>query len=250
MKNNEQSICINSSHPMHECRDNINSGASASQSSNVMFLDSLFENNSAASEYNMSGLNTFRVFNFRRAAGLTIAYFFRSESNYALVRNCTFRNNLVNVNEANEEDAKHRPSLYIPRGHGGALLIYFQSTVKHRVEIKNCTFVENVARFTGGAISVQFFRGFSNRSEAHSSSSNNTVVISGTVFRNNSCEGAGGAISVNTFEAANYNKVNITGNVFEENVAEREGGACSFVIEVSCNCIQIWGEATDGCVQN
>ena len=214
------------------CRDNINSGAVVYQSSNVVFMDSLFEDNSAASEYNVSDPNVVQTFDFRRAAGLTISYIHGSKSNYALVRNCTFRNNLVNVSEANEEDVKHRPSLYIPRGHGGALLIYFQSTVKHRVEIENCTFAENLARFTGGAMSVQFFRG-SNMSDPESPSSrDNTVVINDTVFQNNWCEGAGGAISVNTFEASNYNEVAVTNSVFEGNVAKREGGACSFIIEV------------------
>ena len=171
---------------------------------------------------------------FRRGAGLTLSYTLESEYGYyARIENCTFRYNRANVSEANDDDIKHRPSLYVPRGHGGAVLLSFQNTSQSIVEIKNCTFVSNSALFTGGAISIHFFRG-TNTTELQSSSNNNTVTIDSSVFQENKCSGVGGALSINTFEAANSNQVVITRSRFERNSAKLEGGAYSFIIEVSC----------------
>lgn len=185
----------------------------------------------ASSKY-LSNSGLVMPLQFRRGAGLTLSYTLGSDYGYALIENCTFRHNHADVNESNDDDIRQRPSLYVPRGHGGALLVSFQNTSQYIVQIVNCTFINNSAHFTGGAISIHFFRG-TNASELQSSSTNNTVTINDTVFQENMCSGVGGAVSINTFEAANSNQVTITRSRFERNSAELEGGAYSFIIEVS-----------------
>lgn len=170
-----------------------------------------------------------------RGAGLTLLYAPGTVLGSALVENCTFTNNRADVNIANYDDIEQRPSLYIPRGNGGGLLMSFQNTSQYRVEIRNCSFIGNSARFTGGAISIQFFRGTnsSDSSEVQTSSRNNTIIIDGCVFKDNVCSRVGGAISINTLEAANFNEVTVSRSVFERNTAGLGGGAYSFSIEVS-----------------
>lgn len=108
----------------------------------------------------------------------------------------------------------------------------FQNTTGHRVVVENCSFIRNSAKFTGGAISVLFYRGSATTGVVQSSSRNNTVRIDKTLFQDNVCSGNGGAISANAFEAANSSKVIVTNSIFQRNRASDKGGAFSFIIEV------------------
>jgi predicted outer membrane repeat protein len=170
---------------------------------------------------------------FRRAGGLTIFYYNDTSFGNALVQNCTFECNSAGLNESNKEDASGRPSLYVPRGHGGGLLLAFQNSVGYKVNVKNCTFSNNSARFTGGGISVQFYQGVSSTPTGQLGSHNNSVVIEDSVFLNNKCVEKGGGLSVNTFETANENVVVVNESRFEGNYAGTIGGAISSIIEVS-----------------
>ncbi len=212
-------------------RGNFNSGAYISQSNNTLIQNSTFEGNSAFSRYVEESKLTI---NFITSGGLTL-FFVNGSNSYSEINSCTFRDNHAGVNVTNREDAEGRPQLYIPRGHGGGLLISFQTTIGHRVVIRNCTFTGNSAELTGGAVSIQFYRGSADSdvtSTNSPSSVNNTVEIEGTTFEENFSSGEGGAVCVNTFEAANYNTVLIKGSVFHNNSAEMSGGALSFNIQV------------------
>lgn len=201
----------------------------------ILLQNSVFKNNTASSRYNESSNLNVSSRSFRISGALTLFFIDGSESDYILIRNCTFANNSASANDENIADTEHRPKLYIPRGHGGALLLSFQNTITHTVEIRNCSFTGNSAQFSGGAISVQFYRGSSNTNHVTSSSRNNTVVIDSVVFEENRCLGEGGGISVNSYEAANYNTVIVKGSLFRNNRARTEGGAYRFIIEVSAS---------------
>lgn len=202
----------------------------------IVILNSEFRDNRVHSLYNETSDLTLR---FRNGAGLTIFFADGDSFVQALVQNCTFENNSASLNKINADDAKQRPRLYIPRGHGGGLLLSFQNTSMHNVIVRNCTFSNNFANFTGGAISVQFYRGASNTEEIVPSSRDNAVVINDVLFLNNSCSENGGALSINSFEAANQNRVTVNGSVFRGNNASQNGGALSSIIEV-----RNWGNIT------
>lgn len=128
--------------------------------------------------------------------------------------------------------------MYIPRGHGGGLHISLPATIRHEIVIKDCRFIRNLAQLAGGAISVQFYLGSSSIPENYTplidnttTSNNNTIQISSTIFEEN-LSSEGGAICVNTFEAANHNRVIINESVFMGNNATRIGGALNFNIQV------------------
>ena len=199
------------------------------ESEGLSILNSTFKNNFVSSSYIRTPDLT--LSSMRQGAGLTISYINHEGSGYALIQGCRFENNRASVNDGDLDDVLERPKLYVPRGHGGGLLLSFQNTVRHRVDVSNCSFSNNFAKFAGGAISVQFYRGSVNATSP--SSSRNTVVINGVVFLDNTCAGAGGAVSVNAYEAANHNRVNVSRSLFHGNSAETEGGGCSFIIEVT-----------------
>lgn len=201
------------------------------RSENITVLHSVFRDNTASSVYNEYSDLTILL---RKAGGLIITYVNATDGSHALVQNCTFINNTATLNETNLEDAKQRPRLYVPRGHGGGFLLSFQNTIDHKVELRDCLFRGNSAHFTGGAASVQFYRGASNTAVVESSSHDNVLVIVNTTFIDNNCSEDGGAVSVNAFEGANKNKVILNGSTFSGNRAGRNGGALSNIIEVSC----------------
>ena len=188
----------------------------------------MFENNLASSFYHeMTDL----TFNFTAGGGLTL-FFVNGSNSHTVISNCTFKDNHAGINDSNRLDAEQRPPLYVPRGHGGGILVSFQTTVGHKVVVRDCKFAGNSAELTGGAISVQFYRGMANTvSMSTDSSSNNTVEIDNTTFEANSAM-EGGAVCVKTFEAANYNKVILNGSVLHGNRAIMSGGAFSFNIQV------------------
>ena len=197
----------------------------------IVIENSSFINNTADSSYLF--LSSFSH-NFRVGGGLTISYenSVGHDLAHAIVRNCTFVDNRASINPVNSEDAARRPNLYVPRGHGGALHVAFQNTTGHLVFVDNCSFTNNSAELTGGAVSVLFYRGAASTGVVQASSRNNMVRIENSVFRENNCSRNGGAVSANTFEAANSSKVFVRNNLFERNGAKDEGGAFSFIIEV------------------
>lgn len=213
-------------------RKNNNSGAYITHSSNTLIQNSVFENNLAFSHYTVESDTKLKV-NYTIGGGLTLIS--TKEDKYTEISNCIFRDNQAGINESNCKDAEQRPQQYVPRGHGGGFLILFQTAVRHKVVIRDCNFSRNTANLTGGAISIQFYRGSANSDVSITSnslsSSNNTVEIENTIFEDNSSE-KGGAICINTFEAANYNEVILRRSVFHENNATISGGALSFNIQV------------------
>lgn len=205
----------------------------------IYILNSIFKDNQDYSLYKKtSDLSSA----FRRGSGLTIFYLNDTEMGQAIVQNCTFENNTASLNENNTKDALERPRLYVPRGHGGALLLAFQNASAQNVDVRGCSFRSNTAKFTGGAISIQFYRGLSDtqvvQPSSHDnvvqpSSHDNVVLIENSNFWNNTSLDKGGAISINAFETANENTVIVNGSYFDGNHAEHNGGALSSIIEVS-----------------
>ena len=184
----------------------------------------------ASQYYQFKGLRI----RYRSAGGLTLFFVNGTQFVYALVENCQFRYNSARVNETNQGDAELRPKLYVPRGFGGGLLVSFENTVGHKVTIKNCLFSNNYAEFSGGAISVQFYRGSSSNSQVvQPSSHDNVVVMEACMFLNNTCSEKGGAVAINTFETANENTVIVNGSTFNGNHANQNGGGFSNIIEVN-----------------
>ena len=142
--------------------------------------------------------------------------------NKAVVKNCKFFDNYAGSNERNINNDS-RPHFYRPRGHGGAIVVSFQSTSNHMLVISNTQIYDNTALFGGGGIILSFFR----------SAFNNTVLITNTSFMDNECTRDGGAINVNAFEMANGNSLIINNSNFERNVAkEGKGGAANINLRV------------------
>ena len=132
------------------------------------------------------------------------------------------------VNKVNREDSMLRPSSYVPRGHGGGILMFFRNSSNHRVHIVNCFFSENVAEFAGGAVAILFYRG-----PKGVGSANNMVLLEKSTFVDNSCvSGAGGAVGGTSFEAAHSNGIEVKDCNILRNNAKNGGGGFSFIIEV------------------
>ena len=138
----------------------------------------------------------------------------------AVVRNCTFINNIADVNFQNLNDS--RPHFYRPRGHGGAIVVAFEDVNNYTISIESSRIIENTAVSSGGGIFAMFFKG----------SANNEIVVRNTTFEGNRCNQDGGAISVNTFQVADNNKLIVEGCSFDGNQAQLGGGACSFNLQV------------------
>ena len=222
------------------CRDNLNTGLLMTKTGGILLQNNVFENNTASSVYNIGENSNLTLLQFRTSGGLTLFFVNSSVEDNTLIRNCTFTGNNASANEENMADIEDRPKLYIPRGHGGAAILSFQNTNTHTVEIRNCSFTGNSAQFSGGAVSIQFYRGSSNTNRVASSSTNNTVVIDSVVFEANTCLEEGGAISVNSYEAANHNTVLVKGSLFWNNSAGTEGGAYKFIIEASVHNVEYY----------
>lgn len=129
-------------------------------------------------------------------------------------------NNHAVVNVRNRNDT--RPDFYRPRGHGGAIVLVFESVADFTATIMDTRIVENTAVSSGGAVFISFY----------DSSANNKVVIRNTSFEENKCDQDGGAISVNTFEFANDNVLIVEDSVFHRNQASIGGGAVSINLQV------------------
>lgn len=195
--------------------------------------ETYFMDNIAASSYLNNMQLAVATGGFRISGGLTLSFRNISTPSYTVIRNCTFTNNSAMVHKSNLEDSLQRPSFYVPRGHGGALLVFFQNSSNHKVIIEECLFYRNTARLGGGAAAVLFYRGSYGPSHLSSSSStNNTVVMDSCIFSYNMCDGEGGAIGGHAFEAANYNRIMLNRCGVVNNFAGDGGGGFSFSIEV------------------
>ena len=221
-------------------RDNFSGALIIHRSLQLLVEDTTFFNNSGSSSYsNVPQLDISISDNgFRTAGGLTVSFKKLSSLTYALIKNCTFKNNRASINESNKEDASQRPLFYVPRGHGGGLLVAFENSSNHVVTVENCSFVGNSAQIGGGATSILFYRGSSDVSRfGVSSSRNNSVSIVGNYFCNNEVEGGGGAIQGLAFEEAIDNDIIIQNCSIINNSAGIAGGGLLIVLQVTHSCL-------------
>ena len=196
-------------------RDSLTSGFYGLSLQNMLFFNCTFQDNNSTSTYNLASLvNPYR----HVAGGLTLIW--RDESYVVQIVNCNFTSNKANINDQNINDT--RPSLYIPRGHGGAIVLFFERTYNHTVIIENTIIVNNSAKFNGGGLLIIFSR----------KSNSNKVIIRETMFEGNMCNATGGAISMNTFGMANQNHLIVEKSHFISNKAWAGGGACTINIQV------------------
>lgn len=202
-------------------RENLNSGFVSYSSYDMVFQNCTFKNNTCTIAYYEG--ETLDPGDYRYAGGLTIQWRNQPESQVtALIKNCTFINNTANVSQENMNDVKVRPSFYIPRGHGGAILVSFNRTNNHTILIEDSVIVNNTARFNGGGMFISFYN----------VSYRNEIIINRTVIEGNRCANVGGGISMNTFEIADSNLLMVEGSTFAGNVAWAGGGACTINIQV------------------
>ncbi len=201
-------------------RNNWNSGIANYNPHNASFINCTFRDNYSIQQYSESvELNPGQ---YRYAGGLNLLWNKQSIKQVnILVRNCTFINNTAGVNKNNENDT--RPNLYIPRGHGGAILAAFNGTQNHNITIEDSLIMDNEAKFNGGGMFLSFYAG----------SNNNYIQIRNTKFLNNRCNITGGGISMYTFEVANQNFLRIENTEFYRNRALAGGGACTINLQVS-----------------
>lgn len=202
-------------------RNNTNCGFTASRSEEIFFINCLFHDNNSSAFYNYT--NALDPGEFRFAGGLLISWDAtdkESSLNSAIIQNCTFINNHAVVNVRNRNDT--RPDFYRPRGHGGAIVLAFESVADFTATIVDTRVVENTAVSSGGAVFISFY----------DSSANNRVIIRNTSFEENKCDQDGGAISVNVFEFANDNVLIVEDSMFHRNQAKVGGGAFSINLQV------------------
>jgi len=91
------------------------------------------------------------------------------------------------------------------------------------LNIQNCKFYGNSAKYTGGSIYIRIFK----------SSQNNSVVISNSTFEECIANATGGAISVDIFDVAENNTVEVVDSNFYTGRAWFGGGAMSIVLQDS-----------------
>ena len=217
------------------CRNNFGGALEIAHPFNVIIEETIFLDNINAAPYNNS--LEFEVSrelgSTRYSGGLTI--FFRNllYGSHVIIRKSIFKNNKASVNEYNQEDTKQRPTFYIPRGHGGSLLVLFKNSSYNKLTIEDSMFIGNTAELRGGAISILFYRGSADVSSlGASSSNNNSVTINGCIFHNNMCQGYGGAIDGHAFEAAIANNIFIQNSTIRNNSADQGAGGISFSLQV------------------
>lgn len=200
----------------------MNSGFVAYSSYDMTFRNCIFRDNNSTLEYDEK--DTLNPGSYRYAGGLTLLWNDRPlQPVTTLIRNCTFINNTASINDRNADDSSIRPNFYIPRGHGGAILVSFNGTNYHTVLIEDSIIVNNAARFNGGGLFISFYN----------KSNDNRVIINRTLLDGNRCNNAGGGISMNTFEVANFNRLIVENSNFTSNRARVGGGACTINHQVS-----------------
>ncbi len=216
-------------HSIINFRNHTSSALSVRQVNNAVISNTIFRNNTAFSPYDYnSDLSNILV--FRQSGGLSLTYANNRTGGYILIRNCSFSNNHAGVDLSNMPDYAQRPNQYIPRGHGGGILMDIVNTSRYEIVIEDTVFSNNSAEFSGGAVSILLYRNSS--TGINTSSDYNTVLMSNVTFMDNMCNGNGGGVGVSTFEAANSNEVIVRDSRFENNQAMTAGGAFSLIIEV------------------
>ena len=186
----------------------------------ALITNCTFANNTVTRPDLLSNITTF---NFRAytAGGLAITFNGTTGASVT-VSNCTFVNNTASVNELNANDP--RPQGYAPFGRGGAMAVLITNYSDSNVlNVRNCMFYSNSARYTGGSIYIPIFK----------LSRNNSVVISNSTFWNCTANATGGAISVDVFDVAENNKVEVVDTDFYTGQAWFGGGAMSIVLQDS-----------------
>ena len=206
---------------MLACRNNRHSGIVVYQTVDMTIQNCTFEDNYSEAFYNISeSLNPGEI---RFAGGLSISWRNLVDSpGEARVIDCTFINNIASRSPLNSNDT--RPNLYIPQGHGGAIVAHFYNTTNHKLVINGTRFTRNRAKFNGGGAFFTFY---------NTSRGNQVEVVSSVFEENRSENGTGGAISMSTFYKANDNQMDIRDSQFMGNVATIGGGGCSINIQVS-----------------
>ena len=167
--------------------------------------------------------------NYRLAGGLTLSWRNRQEPITVLVKNCTFFNNSASINAKDVNDSYDRPNFYIPRGHGGAIVVSFNKTENHAVLIEDTIVINNTAQYNGGGLFVSFYK----------NSYSNRVVLRRSRVQGNRCTNVGGGISMNTFEMANFNHLIVEDSNFTDNIAQAGGGACTINHQVILSIIHV-----------
>lgn len=143
------------------------------------------------------------------SGGITI--FLSNQITNILIDNCTFEYNRASINPPNDT----RPVLLKQNGHGGAVLIRFNSTNNSTVDILNSKFQNNSAEVDGGGIYISY----SDRADS------NTFYFSNLTFDSNTVEeAAGGAVSVNSFGLTFNNQFILEDCHFNRNRGSAGGG--------------------------
>ena len=225
-------------------RENYSGGMTVDNSLEVLIENSTYQNNSGSSAY--ISAQQFRVrtnnIGFRIAGGLTLSYRGMSPASQMQVINCSFKNNTAAVNRSNYEDASNRPLFYIPRGHGGGLLLFFENSSYHSFHVENCTFEGNTAQFGGGGATIMFYRGSDVVPQlGMPSSHDNAVAFIGCEFFNNTANHGGGLVGL-AFEESTNNNVTVSNCSMRSNHGRRSGGGIATGMTVSphqlsCNVI-------------
>lgn len=129
----------------------------------------------------LGGRNTLN-FSTQNSGGIALLYDGFS-SGEAHIENCVFINCSAN---ALLPESSHLPYSYVPFGHGGGLLIFFNNPSSIIVSVSDSMFINCTAHHSGGAITVSMIN----------SPKNNLVVIRNTSFTNCHAEKTGGGLSV------------------------------------------------------
>ncbi len=211
-------MCIKHKNIFSYDRDNWSGGLILFQTNNFQIVNTEFYDNNNVRPYNNTGSLDPGDLNY--AGGLSLV-FQGNVTRSGIVKNCTFINNTANVNEENVNDT--RPELYIPNGHGGAIVLSFNGAKRHNLTMEDLRVIDNIAVHNGGGLHIRLFQ----------QSTNNTVTIRNSQFMNNSCSRYGGAISMNVLDSGNENLLIVENSTFENNSAMVGGGACSINLRVS-----------------
>jgi len=204
-------------------------------SAEILVENSSYQGNSGSSIYVSVPQFTVqsRGRGFRIAGGLTISYRGLSSTSQMRISNCSFKNNIAAVNKSNDEDASNRPFFYIPRGHGGGLLVFFENSSHHSIHVESCTFKGNTAQLGGGGASVLFYRGSDVVAQlGMPSSQDNLVAFTGCEFFNNTAT-HGGGLEVLAFEESINNNFIVCNCLMSRNQGRRGGGGLTAGLGVS-----------------
>ena len=213
------------------CRENSNSGLNLYQTTDAVVIDSIFQDNNSTGVYNY----TVYPGDLRFAGGIYISL--DDQKAYIKLQNCTFARNHALLSAINSKES--RPSLYVTRGHGGAVLVLFNRSVDSMVIIEDSDIRDNTALYNAGGLYFAFAN----------NSSNNIVQLKNVKVHNNTCGGLGGGVLMVAFESSDRNLLVAENVTFTDNVAEVGGGGCAIQVQVSvrrsslCTSVVNWGSS-------